>query len=147
MPGRLVRSQTALRVAELLGSREGRRHLSSYGWTQGMPVVMTQPLEALDDVMGLVSVHKRPVLVAMVEPQSEELKFLHISEPSPVLEVVQASAPRSKIKDLFGQAEHSGMAAFRVKYWQYTAIAHVVPPFDASMLGHRYATQEYGSSV
>lgn len=147
MPGRLVRSQTAVRVAELLGSREGRRHLGNYGWTQGMPVVMTQPLEPLDDVMGLVSVHKRPVLVAMLETQTGELKFLHISEPSPVLEVVPASAPRSTIKDLFAQAEHSGMAAFRVKYWQYSAVAHAVPHFDANAPGHRYAAQESGNGA
>ena len=115
MPGRLVRSQTAVRVAELLGSREGRRHLGNYGWTQGMPVVMTQPEESLD-------------------------------EPSPVLEVVPASAPRSTIKDLFAQAEHSGMAAFRVKYWQYSAVAHAVPHFDANAPGHSYAAQESGSS-
>ena len=137
MPGRLVRSQTAVRVAELLGSREGRRHLGNYGWTQGMPVVMTQPEESLDDVMGLVSVHKRPVLVAMLGKQTGELKFL---------EVVPASAPRSTIKDLFAQAEHSGMAAFRVKYWQYSAVAHAVPHFDANAPGHTYAAQESGSS-
>lgn len=146
MPGRLVRSQTALRVAELLGSREGRRHLGNYGWTQGMPVVMTQPLEPLDDVMGLVSVHRRPVLVAMVETQTDELKFLHISEPSPVLEVVRPSAPRTKIKDLFDEAEQNGMTSFRVKYWRYSAVAHAVPAFNSELLAGKYAAQHPGSS-
>lgn len=145
MPGRLVRSQAAQRAAELLGSREGRKHLGAYGWAPGMPVVMTQPLEALDDVMGLVSVHKRPVLVAMLETQTDELKFLHISEPSPVLEVVPGSAPRSTISDLFGQAESSGMTPFRVKYWKHSAVAHAIPAFDANLPAHKFMAQEASS--
>lgn len=131
MAGRLVRSQTAQRVAELLGSREGRKHLASFGWKQGMPVVMTHPHEKLDDVMGLVSVHKGPVLVAMTETSTEELKFLHISEPSPALEVVTQSDPDSRISNLFQAAERSGMSTFRVKYWKYSSVAHAIPTFCA----------------
>lgn len=130
MPGRLVRSQTAQRVAALLGSREGRKHLAAFGWKQGMPVVMTQPSEPLDDVMGLVSVHKSPVLVAMAEMETGELKFLHISEPSAALQVVPPCGPRTRASDLFEQAEQTGMRTFRVKYWKHSAVAHAIPSFD-----------------
>ncbi|MGH3654637.1 hypothetical protein [Glutamicibacter sp.] len=97
---------------------------------------MTQPSEALDDVMGLVSVHKGPVLVAMMEKATGELKFLHVSEPSPVLEVVPASAPRCKINGLFSHAERTGMATFRVKYWKYSAVAHAIPVFESGSSSH-----------
>lgn len=129
MPGRLVRSQTAQRVAVLLGSREGRKHLGAYGWKSGMPVIMTQPAEKLDDVMGLVSVHQGPVLVALTDPRTDVLKFLHISEPTPALEVVAQSGPDCLIGELFQAAEHCGMKTFRAKYWKYSAVAHAVPYF------------------
>lgn len=130
MPGRLVRSQTAHRVAQLLGSRKGREHLAAFGWKPGMPVIMTQPSEKLDDVMGLVSVHQGPVLVAMTEPSTEDLRFLHISEPSPALMVVEPCRQDHAINNLFEQAERAGMSMFRVKYWKYSAVAHAIPVFD-----------------
>ena len=130
MPGRLVRSQTAQRVAQLLGSRKGREHLAAFGWKPGMPVIMTQPSEKLDDVMGLVSVHQGAVLVAMTEPCTDELRFLHISEPSPALKVVESCPPERAIISLFEQAERAGMSMFRVKYWKYSAVAHAIPVFD-----------------
>lgn len=48
MPGRIVRTKTAERVSELLGSREGRQHLTKHGWAQGMPIVMSIPTEPLN---------------------------------------------------------------------------------------------------
>lgn len=129
MPGRIVRSRTAERVAEVLGSREGRKHLAAYGWYQGMPVVMTQPTELLDEVMGLVSVHDGPVMVAMSD-ETEALKFLHISDISPALEVVDEAAPRTRVAGLFDQAAETGRTTFRVKYWKHSAVAHAVPSFE-----------------
>ncbi len=140
MPGRLVRSQTAQRVAVLLGSREGRKHLGAYGWKSGMPVIMTQPTEKLDDVMGLVSVHQGPVLVALTDPRTDVLKFLHISENSPALEVVKESDPGCLIGDLFHDAEHCGMKTFRVKYWKHSAVAHAIPFFADNELAKPFRT-------
>ncbi|WP_404290963.1 hypothetical protein [Glutamicibacter arilaitensis] len=92
---------------------------------------MTQPSEKLDDVMGLVSVHKGPVLVAMTETSTDALRLLHVSEPSPALELVAESGPDSRIDDLFRRAEQRGMSTFRVRYWKHSAVAHVIPAFVA----------------
>lgn len=137
MPGRIVRSKTAERVAELLGSREGRKHLSQFGWVEGMPVVMSESHEALDDVMGLVSVHGRAVLIAMIDPRSEQLLFLHISAPNPALSIVNSVAEGTNISSLFEAAEHEGMMTFRVKYWKYSAVAHLIPAYQATATAER----------
>lgn len=129
MPGRIVRSKTAERVAELLGSRDGRRHLSRYGWVQGMPVIIAQPHEPAEDVMALVSVHDCPVLVAMLDTPSEALRFIHVSPPNAVLEIVDELPRNTRTCALFEQSEARGMLAFRVRYWKHSAIANAVPVF------------------
>jgi len=137
MPGRIVRSQIAERVATLLGSRQGRNFLSGYGWQQGMPVVMAEHSELLDDVMGLVSVHEGPVMVAMLHPQEETLLFLHVSEPSAALEVVNAATSRTRISQLFTRAQETGRATFRVKYWKHSAVAHAIPAIKPTAVRNR----------
>ena len=59
MPGRIARTQTAVRVADFLATREGKAHLSELWMEPGMPIVMTQPNESLTDAMGMVSIHGR----------------------------------------------------------------------------------------
>lgn len=130
--GRIVRSKTAERVTELLGSREGRKHLSQYGWVEGMPVVMSESQEALEDVMALLSVHGRAVLVAMLDPRSADPLFLHVSAPNPALSIVNSVAQGTSIGALFEAAEHEGMMTFRVKYWKYSAVAHLIPAYRAT---------------
>lgn len=127
MPGRIVRSRTAARVTELLGSREGRRHLSERGWVQGMPVVMTGATESVNDVMGLVSIHGRSVLVAMLDPLTDALKFLFVSMPNPALEVVNPEKDETQIQDLFRRAELQGLVTFRSKYWESSTVTHPIP--------------------
>lgn len=129
MPGRIVRSKTAERVAELLGSREGRSHLSEYGWIQGMPVIIAQLNEPVDDVMGLASVHNCAVLVAILDNQSDQLRFIHVSPPNGALQIVDETPAKTRICTLFEQAEEKGMLAFRVRYWTHTAIANALPVF------------------
>lgn len=128
-PGRIVRSKTAERVAELLGSRDGRRHLSRYGWLQGMPVIIAQPHEPSEDVMALVSVHDCPVLVAMLDTPSETLRFIHVSPPNAALEIVDEMPRDTRTRTLFDQSESRGMLAFRGRYWKHRAIANTVPVF------------------
>lgn len=132
MPGRIVRTETAERVTELLGSREGRNHLSSYGWAQNMPVVMTGAKESVNDVMGLVSMHGRTVLVAMIDPATDELKLLHVSTPNQALKTVGVEADATQIGSLIARAELEGMVTFRVKYWQHSAVAHPIPSFRST---------------
>lgn len=130
MPGRIVRSKIAERVADLLGSREGREYLSQYGWVQGMPVVMATANELLSDVMGLVSVHGRAVLIAMASPETEELHFVHVSTPSPVLNEVAPSSADALVGSFFERVERESMVTFRVAYWKYSAVANAIPAFS-----------------
>ncbi len=130
MPGRIVRTETAERVTELLGSREGRQHLSAHGWVQNMPVVMTAAKESANDVMGLVSMHGRAVLVAMIDPQSSELKLIHVSMPNQALKPVEVEAEETRIGSLFQRAAREGSTTFRVKYWEHSAVAHPIPSFQ-----------------
>ncbi|MHA6969378.1 hypothetical protein ACX5K5_16955 (plasmid) [Glutamicibacter bergerei] len=129
MPGRLVRTQTAERVSDLLGSREGRAHLTAHGWAQGMPVVMAVPAEPVNDVMGLVSMHGRSALVAMLDAGSDELKFLYISTPNPALKPVNPEEAATQIHELFARTENQGAVTFRVKYWASCAVALPIPVF------------------
>lgn len=134
MPDRVARSRTAQLVSELIGTRHGRQYLQQHGWMPGMPVIMTGPREPLDDVMGLVSVHEGPSLVAMIDPISDQLRFLHVSLPTPVLQVVGLEAPGTIISSFFDRARRSGSVTFRVKYWPYSAVAHALPPRFAQPL-------------
>ena len=132
MPGRIVRSKTAELVAALLDSRDGRKHLARHGWKKGMAIVMTQPSEPLEDVMGLVSVHPGAVLVAMVDENSQDLRFIHVSETSAALQVVEESAREMSFGNFVDALELSGMATFRVRYWKHSAVAHILPAVDPS---------------
>ncbi|MHC6176508.1 hypothetical protein [Glutamicibacter sp. X7] len=135
MPGRIVRSRTADLVAEVLGSREGREHLSQYGWVQGMPIVIATPKELLSDTMGLASVHGRAVLIALLNEDNGELNFMHVSVPNAGLAVVEAHAADATIQSLFEQVAHDGVATFRVEYWQHSAVAHWIPVFASGDSG------------
>src|SRR5690606_35208964 len=141
MPGRLVRTQTAERVSELLGSREGRAHLAAHGWAQGMPIVMADPAELLNDVMGMVSMHGRSALVAMLDAGSDELKFLYVSTPNPVLKSVDPEEATTHIPEFFARTENQGAVTFRVKYWDSCAVALPIPVFhpvsDTKSYGQR----------
>lgn len=131
MPGRIARTQTAVRVADFLATREGKSHLASFGWAPGMPIVMTRPSEPLHDVMAMVSVHGRAALVAMLDPRSEELRMLHITTPQSALRVVTPSAASTTIGAFFDRVASATIAEFRVKFWQHTAVAHVIPSCPA----------------
>lgn len=141
MPGRIVRATTAERVSELLGSREGRRHLTAHGWVQGMPVVMAAPAETLNDVMGLVSLHGCSVLIAMIDVQSDELKFVHVSTPNPALRSVSVEKDRTRAQELFTRTENEGLVTFRVKYWESSAVAHPLPVFRPATETKTYASR------
>lgn len=144
MPGRIARTKTAERVGEILGSREGRRHLADHGWVQGMPIVMAVPTEPINDVMGLVSMHGRPALVAMLDNQLDLLKFLYISTPNSALRAVEVERDSTQIQDLFDRAEKNGLVTFRAKYWDASSVTHPVPVFGPSSESITY-THRFGA--
>ena len=133
MPGRIARTQTAVRVADFLATREGKSHLASYGWAPGMPIVMARSSEPLNDVMAMV---------AMLDPRSVELLMLHITTPQSALRVVAPSPATVTIGEFFDRLSSVTIAEFRVKFWQNTAVAHVVPSCHAmqapGFAGKRY---------
>ncbi|MGV2855166.1 hypothetical protein ACNPON_00180 [Glutamicibacter sp. AGC13] len=131
MPGRIARTRTAVRVADFLATREGKSHLSDYGWAQGMPIVMTQPAESLNDAMGMASIHGRAVLVAMLDPRTEELHMMHVTVPQAVLKVTKACADRLTMEEFFERLATELIAEFRVKFWKNTAVAHKIPACPA----------------
>lgn len=132
MPGRIVRSKTAEQVAKLLDSRDGRKYLARHGWKEGMAIVMTQPSEPLEDVMGLVSIHRGAVLVAMIDEVSQNLRFIHVSETSPALHIVEESASNMSFGIFFDALELTGLATFRVRYWKHSAVANILPAMAPS---------------
>ncbi|WP_216660906.1 hypothetical protein [Glutamicibacter halophytocola] len=142
MPGPIARTQTAVRVADFLATREGKSHLASYGWAPGMPIVMARSSEPLNDVMAMVSIHGQAVLVAMLDPRSDELRMLHITTPQSALRVVAPSPATVTIGEFFDRLSSVTIAEFRVKFWQNTAVAHVVPSCHAmqapGFAGKRY---------
>ncbi len=131
MPSRIARTQTAVRVAEFLATREGKKHLSTYGWRKGMPVVMTNAEEELTNAMAMVSVHWRPVFLAMVDPKTDRLHMLYLTTPQKVLTVVEAAPARKTSGDFFKEVMAEGSQEFRVAQWDHTAVAFAVPSCEA----------------
>lgn len=130
MAERFVKSHIAERVAELIGAREGRRHLESHGWSHGMPIIMAQPHEPLDDVIGLVSMHEGPALIATLEPEIGTLRFIYVSRPTPALKDVEESCAGTEVWHLFENAAEEGTTTFKAKYNAHSAVAHIIPVFD-----------------
>lgn len=131
MPGRIDRTQTAVRVADFLATREGKAHLSDFGWAPGMPIVMTQPAESLNDAMGMVSLHGRAVLIAMLDAHTEELLMAHVTIPQAALTVTKAATDRLTMGEFFDHLTTQSIAEFRAKFWKHTAVAHKIPTCTA----------------
>ncbi|MFD1377331.1 hypothetical protein ACFQ4U_13450 [Micrococcus antarcticus] len=142
MAGRIARTQTALRVADFLATREGKTHLSQYGWVPGMPIVMTRATESADDAMGMVSIHGRAALVAMLDPLTSELRILHITTPQPALKKVRVSPAGLTMGDLFEQLASTLIVELRVRFWNHTAVAHIIP----SRPGMKNANDSWGAA-
>jgi len=147
MPGRVVRTHTAARVAEILASKRGRAHLEEYGWVQGMPIIMAQACESVEDVMGLASIHGRAVLVAMIDPQTDDLCMLHLSMPNPALRIEEALARTLRISDLMTQAKAGHALVLRISHWKYSAVAHRLPAGPRHTPGSFSATRRVYASA
>jgi len=88
-----LRTRATQRVNGLLHSPEAKRHLATYGWVEGMPVVFAEPTDLAEEAMGLVSVHGRAVLLILTDPQTDDLQLWHITVPSPVFAKVPPLPP------------------------------------------------------
>ena len=88
---------------------------------------MTQPTESLNDAMGMVSIHGRAVLVAMINSQTEELQMLNVTTPQASLKITEASADGLTMGEFFDHLAAEPIAEFRVKFWKHSAVAHRIP--------------------
>lgn len=138
MPGRFVRSKIAENVAEIMNSRQGRQALERHGWVQGMPIVMAQPEEKLSDAMALVCVHEPPVLLATLEPLTDELCFTHIVVGCSALEPVEIRDEASTTRDLYLEAlQRKSFLTFRVNGHVHSSVAHALPPIRVPQPSYR----------
>ncbi|MGN0128474.1 hypothetical protein [Glutamicibacter soli] len=122
-----LHTPAAQRMQELFGCPEARRHLTSYGWMEGMPVVFAHACERVEDIMGLVSVHGRAVLLVRIDGQTNDLQLWHISVPSPIFTRVEPVSPESTIQDLCVRHPKSRLTPFRVAFWSHSAAIHEIP--------------------
>ena len=132
MTGRIVRSKIAELAAETIGSRHGRVVLKEHGWSEGMPIVIAQHDEKLTDVMALAVVHQPPVLIATLDPQSNDLCFTYVVVGCTDLEVVAPRDAKDSILDLYREAQSTPCLTFRVAPLTHSAIAHAIPPLQKS---------------
>lgn len=124
-----LRSRATERISELLGSADARRHLSSYGWTEGMPVVFAEPHELAEDVMGFISTQGRAVLLVLCGSEPDDLQIWHITVPSPIFPETPALAPETTMDELCRRNSQHRLTTFRVGFWSHSAAIHEVPFF------------------
>ncbi|WP_461634652.1 hypothetical protein [Glutamicibacter soli] len=122
-----LQSPATQRIQELLGCPEARRHLTSYGWIEGMPVVFAHAAERVEDIMGLVSVHGRAVLLVLSDDETENLQLWHITVPSPIFTRVEPTTPGMMIQELCTRHPESRIIPFRVAFWSHSAAIHEIP--------------------
>ena len=127
MVGPLVRSKTAAVMAQLVASRAGRRLLETHGWRPATPIVVARYDEPLNDVMVLVGVHDYPLLLAMLEPRTQNLCLVHVTFCCPDLQVVPVVPDCYTAGQLHQEAVATSLLTFRAKYWEHSAVAHAYP--------------------
>lgn len=97
-----------------------------------MPIVLAEPHELVDDVMGLVSVHGRSVLIAIYDITADDLSFWFVSVPNPALENVPVEAKGQVMSQFISKGTPEGARTFRVKYWARSAITFEIPCYVRS---------------
>lgn len=138
MPGKYIQPSLIEQIRALLASREGRSFLTSNSWVEGMPIITGKAHESLETTMGLLSLHQRPALIAVAEPESEDLRLLYVSDLSRALQIVPCLPKHFSLWDLFKTADLAGLLTFRVKQWKFSRMAHALPffnPYQTSTVG------------
>lgn len=102
-----------------------------------MPIVLAEPDELLDDVMGLVSVHGRSAVVAIYGEAADHLSLWFVSVPNPALENMPAQPREQTMGEFIGQGTPDGTTTFRVRYWAYSAITFEIPCYVRNDRKHR----------
>ena len=95
-----------------------------------MPIVIATFDDFINDTMMLVSMHKRSVLVAALDPSIDMLRFMYVSPPCSVLKVVDAEKDEAKVSELFTRAKENGLLTFRVKFWRESTVAYVFSEYE-----------------
>ncbi|MGV2852905.1 hypothetical protein ACNPON_16250 [Glutamicibacter sp. AGC13] len=115
------------RLNELLHYPITQRHLTAYGWVEGMPVVFAHRDELVEDVMGFVSVHGRAVLLALTNAQTDALQLWHVTIPSPLFTRVVPLPSGTTLAELCIRHSENRLMPFRVHFWAHSAALHQIP--------------------
>lgn len=115
------------RVQELLSANDSRRHLSAYGWVEGMPLVFARPDDQVEEVMGFVSIHGRAVVLALTPAEIDDMELWHVTVPSPIFARVPPLLPGTTVGQLCARRSEDKLMAFRVGFWAHSAMIHEIP--------------------
>lgn len=115
------------RLNELLHCPITQRHLTAYGWVEGMPVVFAHQDELVEDVMGFVSVHGRAVLLVLTNAQTDALQLWHVTIPSPLFTRVVPLPSGTTLAELCVRHSENRLMPFRVHFWAHSAMLHQIP--------------------
>lgn len=115
------------RLNELLHCPITQRHLTAYGWVEGMPVVFAHRDELVEDVMGFVSVHGRAVLLVLTNAQTDALQLWHVTIPSPLFTRVVPLPSGTTLAELCIRNSENRLMPFRVHFWAHSAMLHQIP--------------------
>lgn len=116
-------------LTQLLANEDAQRHLMTYGWVEGMPVIFAEPQDRVEEIMGFISVHGRAVLLAIGIPEYNELQLWHITIPSPIFDRVPPLAPGTTLGQLCSKQAQNRLKPFRVSFWAHSAAIHEIPCF------------------
>jgi len=115
------------RLNELLHCPIAQRHLTAYGWVEGMPVVFAHRDELVEEVMGFVSVHGRAVLLVLTNAQTDALQLWHVTIPSPLFTRVVPLPSGTTLAELCIRHSENRLMPFRVHFWAHSAALHQIP--------------------
>lgn len=113
--------------AQLLANEEAQRHLMTYGWVEGMPVIFADSQDQVEEIMGFVSVHGRAVLLAVGIQEYHELQLWHITIPSPIFDRVPPLPSGTILEQLCTRQAQNRLRPFRVSFWAHSAVIHEIP--------------------
>src|SRR5699024_994140 len=102
-----------------------------------MPIVLAQPHEQLDGVMGLVSIHGRSAVVVIYDEPDDHLSFWFVSLPNPALENVLVEPRGRTVGEFIAPGTPDGARTFRIRHWAHSAITFEIPCYVRSDLEHR----------
>lgn len=120
---------TGQQLTQLLANEDAQRHLMTYGWVEGMPVIFANPQDQVEEIMGFASVHGRAVLLAIGTPKYNELELWHVTIPSPIFDRVPPLTPGTTLGELCIKQAQNRLRPFRVSFWSHSAAIHEIPCF------------------